>query len=412
MLATKSSKSTFAPGQSADIPPAVPGGFLGTTAKSRAIEERQGFAGSIDKETGEITLPPGTFDGAKVRAERFALQSVSRSILPNSRTAACLRHRAKGREIEVYRSTDFGSTSFGGLQTCGSVWACPVCAAKIAERRRAEIQSAVAIHEAQGGHVLLLTLTNPHYASTRLSELLEGQRKALHAFMRNRSGRDWFRLVGCNGHIRTLEVTHGANGWHPHFHILLFCRTEPGTPGCAGGAPVGPGAVRLGADVWRQACLRAGLPVPSYEHGFRLDDGSKAAKYVAKWGLEDEMTKGHIKKGRKESETPFDLLRRVLASSADKEAARLFREFAAEFKGARQLVWSRGLKDRFQVVEVDDDEISQRLEEEAVVLGRITLAEWRRVLAVEGRALVLELARSGWDPVRRYLDGLMLEAPS
>jgi len=397
-------------GLEVQIRPVGAGALLGNTAKSRAIEEWQGFSGSVDFETGEITLPSGTFDGAKVRAERFALQSVSRSILPNSRTAVCLRHRVKGREIEVYRSTEFGATSFAGLQTCGSVWACPVCASKIAERRRAEIQVAVAIHKAQGGSVLLLTLTNPHYASTKLGELLEGQRKALHAFQRNRAGREWFKALGCVGHIRTLEVTHGANGWHPHFHILLFIDAKVGASEFAVGGPAAPAFFLRGADAWREACRRSGLPVPSYEHGFRLDDGSKAAKYVSKWGLEDEMTKGHIKKGRKESCTPFDLLRRVLADGKDKEAARLFREFATEFKGSRQLVWSRGLKACFQVVEMNDEEITQKIETEAVVLGRITVAEWRCVLAADGRALVLELARSGWELVRLYLDRLSFEA--
>jgi hypothetical protein len=38
----------------------------------------------------------------------------------------------------------------------------------------------------------------------------------------------------------------------------------------------------------------------------------KASAYVSKWGLEDEMTKGHTKKAAK-GETPFDFLRAVLA---------------------------------------------------------------------------------------------------
>ncbi len=37
--------------------------------------------------------------------------------------------------------------------------------------------------------------------------------------------------------------------------------------------------------------------------------GAYADKYVSKWGLEQEMTKGHIKKGREGGLTPFDLLK-------------------------------------------------------------------------------------------------------
>ena len=32
-------------------------------------------------------------------------------------------------------------------------------------------------------------------------------------------------------------------------------------------------------------------------------------QYVSKWGLEEEVTKGHLKKGLNGSLTPFDLLR-------------------------------------------------------------------------------------------------------
>ena len=66
------------------------------------------------------------------RVQRFALQSVARSILPESRTAKCLRIRAHDCDVQVWKSKEHGTASYGGLQTCGSVWACPVCAAKSA----------------------------------------------------------------------------------------------------------------------------------------------------------------------------------------------------------------------------------------------------------------------------------------
>ena len=92
---------------------------------------------------------------------------------------------------------------------------------------------------------------------------------------------------------------------------------------------------------WAECCKRAGLGEPSRAHGLKLHDGSKAAAYASKWGLEDEMTKGHTKKAL-HGETPFDFLRSFLADGEDKQAAALFREFAETFKGKRQLHWSRG----------------------------------------------------------------------
>jgi len=117
--------------------------------------------------------------------------------------------------------------------------------------------------------------------------------------------------------------------------------------------------------------------VPSFAHGLKLDDGSKASAYVSKWGLEDEMTKGHTKKAAK-GETPFDFLRAVLADSSDKEAGRLFVEFAEAFKGKRQLTWSPDLKRRFGIGEVSDEELAAKQDDLARLLGSLSVIQWRR----------------------------------
>jgi hypothetical protein len=134
-----------------------------------------------------------------------------------------------------------------------------------------------------------------------------------------------------------------------------------------------------------------------------LDGGEKAAKYLSKWGLEDEMTKGHTKKAL-HGETPFDFLRSFLADKSDKQAAALFKEFAETFKGKRQLYWSKGLKARLGIEDVSDEELSERLEEQAVLLGLLNVDQWRDVLKTDSRATVLEIAaKAGWPEVQRYL---------
>jgi hypothetical protein len=134
-----------------------------------------------------------------------------------------------------------------------------------------------------------------------------------------------------------------------------------------------------------------------------LDDGTKAGNYAAKWGLEDEMTKGHTKKAL-HGETPFDFLRAYLVDGNDRQAAALFAEFSETFKGKRQLSWSKGLKALFAIEETSDEELATRVEETAVLLGLLTVDQWRDVLKVDGRATVLEIAaRSGWPEVQRYL---------
>jgi hypothetical protein len=58
----------------------------------------------------------------------------------------------------------------------------------------------------------------------------------------------------------------------------------------------------------------------------------------------------------------------------------------------------------FAIEEASDEELATRVEESAVLLGLLTVDQWRDVLRVDGRATVLEIAaRAGWHEVQRYL---------
>jgi hypothetical protein len=138
------------------------GVVLGRDAKYKNISK-------IDPETGEIL---GIVDPMAGRVQRFILQAVARKAIPKFRTNNCLRVRQKGKDVEVWKSTEFKTTCYAGLQTCGSVWVCPVCSSKISPRRGAEIASAMASHKAVGGCVNMLTLTCPHQSGDNLADLL------------------------------------------------------------------------------------------------------------------------------------------------------------------------------------------------------------------------------------------------
>ena len=45
------------------------------------------------------------------------------------------------------------------------------------------------------------------------------------------------------------------------------------------------------ARIWMDSCIKAGLRSPSMKHGLDIQDGSQADRYVAKWGLPEEMSK-------------------------------------------------------------------------------------------------------------------------
>lgn len=391
------------------LPDPFRGPSLGIYAKSDsafalnpapALDSSEKKHPEIDHSSGEI-LEALAFDPLANRLERFALQSAVRKLLPKSRTCRCLRCRqAHKGSIEVWRSIEHGSAKFVNLQTCASVWICPICAEKISARRSLEVLKAIDHHQALGAQVAFLTLTIPHTRRDDLPTLLAGQTLAIKRFMGSRQSRALFAEIGCIGTIRAWEVTHGRlgldNGWHPHFHILLFVRA---------GFHLAELQTRIYA-LWANACRLAGLPIPSSRYGVTLEDGSRAAEYVTKgfWGLEKEMTRGHIKKAKK-GETPFQLLRAYFLDE-DKQAGALFRAFALAFHGRRQLVWSKGLKAHFQIEQKTDEELARERDSISELLGSIDLDQWRVICRHELRGDVLELARHGWDAVQRLLQQL------
>ena len=158
------------------------------------------------------------------RVERFALSQLpeTSSPIPELQNACVF---APDKDVQVWKSKNHKTASYGGLQTCGSVWTCPVCGAKVVERGE-KIQQAMAMHRACGGEVHLLTLTVPHTRFDVLETLLERQGKTLQGFLRDRKVKEVFKEMGYIGQIRGYETTHGRkgtnNGWHPHFHFLQF----------------------------------------------------------------------------------------------------------------------------------------------------------------------------------------------
>ncbi|MFF2354915.1 hypothetical protein ACFVVL_34755, partial [Kitasatospora sp. NPDC058115] len=309
------------------------------------------------------------------------------------------------------------AATFSGLVRCGSVWSCPPCAAAIRAKRSAELEVfAVAWLEAGRG-IYMATLTAPHWKHVRLltqfGKFAEGWRGVGQgawwtgrAVVRDKAPVPWARrhdyddlpkdieprevdgeLVvwrqgwkarrGIRGVTRTIEVTHGANGWHSHLHVLLWT-TEPAT--------------RKQADVlqeelykrWAARCKAVGLPTPDREHGVRVDpairqaDGSMPLgliKYLAKVQdrdvvtkevtarpLANEMTRSDDKLARgAKGRTPFQLAE--LAIAGDEKALGLWREYEQATRGRQCLTWTEGFKAELAALagvdldERDDEEL-------------------------------------------------------
>lgn len=326
------------------------------------------------------------------RAERYACQALARDILPTERVKNCLRKRSGStlsREIEVYKHRTTKKAFYAGLMVCGSVWICPVCAGKISERRRKELQVAFDTHKQNGGHIAFLTLTFSHKKKDKLKVILDTFSNATKKFMTGSKFQKIREKMGIIGRIRVTEVTYGVNGFHPHVHIAIFYENETNLKEMEDRLYV----------LWENACEKVELTT-NRKHGLTLQDGDAAQDYLSKhgnWSLEQEMSKAHIKKAKNGSMTPFDFLRRYLEEE-DEKYLKLFVEYAKCFKGKRQLQWSQGLKKRFILEDKSDEQLAEEQSEEADLLGEIPWEIWKHILRTESRSFFLDMCeKNGFE---------------
>lgn len=355
------------------------------------------------------TLPLGTIAKSsptfqKLRADRFALLKKIRAIylsagvasgldIPTKfhRTSLC-KHACTGSAgVELNLLKEANRAFYKGLQTCGSVWTCPICANKIQEIRRQEIAHAMAHFYSQKKQAVMITFTFPHTHDEALKDLLKSFKEALKLL---RKGGTWSRklkAIDYAGLIRSLEITHGSNGWHPHTHELWFVNENLNEEEFK----------EFILSKWFDACNQAGLIAENKQddflkHAIDIKFNCSTSDYLAKfddksnWGIDREMAKASSKKGKKSGKHPFAL--------ADENKDDLFLEYTKAIKGTAQIYWSRGLKDLVGLNEISDEEAAEMEgDDDLEVIGMLQKVYWSKVLDKELRAKVLDLAEQKTD---------------
>jgi hypothetical protein len=361
-----------------------------------------------------------SYDAKSARSKRFSLKSVVNDLMPGSRTSKCMRFRAPDsingglRPIEILKSSEHGKAFYQGLYACGSVWTCPVCAAKIAERRRVELKEALESAKKKGLKAHFITLTIPHGVGDDIEDLLAKLRLATKKMSSGRNAvksrfQSIFESTGESeaatiGFIRALEVTHGKNGYHPHYHIILFTNDSINTS-----------IVQyVYSKAWKKACFDSGLPNPSDDHGCLVKDGSYASDYISKWGIEDEMTKANTKITKLKGKSPWGLLDAVLQGNdpdySPERAKSLFLVYSKAFSGQRQLYWSNGLRAALHISKEENDEVivSKPDDVRSYLLAQIPFEQWKLVLKFKQEANLLSIAESNAVALQLFLKNLSL----
>jgi hypothetical protein len=304
------------------------------------------------------------------------------------------------------------TAGWSGTATCGSVHVCPVCAPAIRRVRAAELNAAGAAWEtvdpkkgtARG--VIMVTLTMRHYARQSLALLVQRQGEAWRrSFGQNalRTTKAIRRNLGVVGYVRAWETTHGASGWHVHYHVAVFLEERPD-------ARRGAMLQRLIYRAWADALEKVGAYRPSEAYAVRVDvpgqgEAGQMAAYLMKgqdgkaWTAAQEMVRSDVKQGRKGHRMPFEIARSAAAGDADD--IELWREYEAQATGIRSLYWSQGLRALLaELVELDDRRDVEVAEEENAPgkpLAMFPPRTWYgHVVRHRGRRLQLVHAAERW----------------
>ena len=165
--------------------------------------------------------------------------------------------------------------------------------------------------------------------------------------MQSRAFKVWKTRYGVVHYMRSLEITHGKNGWHPHYHLIFV-------------SPLSNIAHNELFFLWSHSLQLNGAHMSINAQNYQLvqsNDVADVSRYVSawaagSWGISQEMVIEKQNTRRIGSRTPMQLA--ADAMTGDDNAAVLFRVYASATKGLRATTFSRGW---LALYSIDDDEV-------------------------------------------------------
>lgn len=329
------------------------------------------------------------------------------------------------------------SVQMSGLCSCNSPWICPVCQPKVSDYRSQELAYAVHQHQSNDGYLLFVTFTVPHTRTDKLDKTLSGLTDSLRRFKSGKAFQGFKDRHGFIGSVRSLEWTWTEkNGHHPHVHELWFLDKKPDVKTIKpwvfekyatlvlkhlGQVP----SYKRGVDV---KIVATESQLPNLYDGCNLNDIQALSTYITKgidvdssvrdflnnrdWTIADEMTKANYKKSRRYKDgsliksynastilIEYLQLQHIVDTTGKKaflkemtQFKNVYNEYASATFGRAALYWSRGLKDRFGVYDMDDDLVINEHDSEFREFMSFTLDELQFIIKNRLRARLCDIA--------------------
>jgi hypothetical protein len=212
------------------------------------------------------------------------------------------------------------------------------------------------------------------------------------------AGAPWKRTCeryGIKGYVRAFEITHGENGFHPHWHAVLFIDGELTADEHA--------ELQLWMALrWRRIVIRemGGKHAPDLEHGLDLTR-TESPEYISKTGLDTAgkaTRKGKLGMELAGTHTKGSAMIHIGLRGAEgcKKSAAVFREYAAATKGTKHLQYSKGLRDALGLDdELSDDELAELPSEDFGAPEAMDAEVFDTLARMRGVAPILEAKGAG-----------------
>ena len=393
-------------------------------ARTDRPAERLGADGRLDNTR---TTFPVKGDG---RRYRYELRENAQRITKLARFKKCGRVPVgEGVTLKFSESSQGNHAGYGGLHTCGSVWACPTCSAKIAVHRKEEVGDVLQYAHEQGLYISMLTLTQQHHAGQSLQMLWDALAGAWQAVTSGRRWQEYRKQIGLAGYIKATEVTHGASGWHVHLHVVVLSKKDPLITPISYQRKQGRAKQPYPAEItssynfiaerWEKGLANRGIGFSATE-GMNWQvaaDFRAVGSYIAKLqsgaeGLAAEATLGGFKKARLGNRAPFQILADIFDKGEERDL-RLWWEYEAVSHNRRALTWSQGLREWANLqAEKSDEEIAEE-ELGGEVLALFSNQQWKRLRAVGAFDLLEVTEKFSRASVYRWLDknGILYSIP-
>lgn len=235
-----------------------------------------------------------------------------------------------------------------GVKMCGHSWVCPACTAKKMAKYSRRVGAAIDALSEQGYAAFMITFTVFHTKSMTCKQTYELLRKTFHSMTKQANWKrkkkdgsgfyvssgvwnNFIRDFNIRHTIKTLEVTYGKHGWHPHIHMLFFVEKKR----LQEIAKVEESLV----EYWEKHCdkiakeiftpkqyeirkfLESKTDREDAEHKsvyISKDDNGNilqvhSGDYICGWGANNELTGGakELKVARKDNLTPLQMLQQA-----------------------------------------------------------------------------------------------------